>query len=376
MKIVFVITRTDTIGGAHVHVRDMASALRAEGHQAEVVSGGAEGPFTVALKDAGVPSHLVANMVRPINPIRDVLALIQLHRLLKRLAPDVISLHSGKAGWLGRLAGRLLGIPVVFTAHGWTFAEGVSETRRKFYRLAERVAAPLATRIITVSRQDRDFALAAGVGTRAQIVAVPNGMADLPASCRASPENEPVRLIMVARYEAQKDHRTLIRALASIADRPWTMELVGGGPGEPALRSLIERHGLSDRVAVHGLRGDVTERLAESQAFVLISNWEGLPRSILEAMRAGLPVVASDVGGVREAVVEGQTGYLVPRGDGAGLAERLAALLEDPARRKAMGQAGRDRYHECFRFERMYRETLRVYRSMLEVTDRPTPGEP
>ena len=279
------------------------------------------------------------------------------------------------AGWLGRLAGRLLGIPVVFTAHGWTFAEGVSGTGRKVYRLAERLAAPLADRIITVSRHDRDFALAAGVGTPAQIVAVHNGMADLPASCRASPENEPVRLIMVARYEAQKDHRPLIQALASMADRPWFLELVGGGPGEPDVRSLIESHGLSDRVEVHGLRSDVAERLAESQVLVLISHWEGLPRSILEAMRAGLPVVASDVGGVREAVVEGETGYLVPRGDVGVLAERLAALLDDPALRKTMGQAGRDRYHEGFRFERMYQETLGVYGSLLEVTDRPAPGE-
>jgi glycosyltransferase involved in cell wall biosynthesis len=359
MKIVFVITRSDTIGGAHVHVRDMACALRAEGHQAEVVSGGAQGPFTVALKDAGVPNHLVSNMVRPISPIRDLLALVQLYRLLKRLAPDLISLHSGKAGWLGRLAGRLLGIPVVFTAHGWTFAEGVSETGRKVYRLAERLAAPLATRIITVSRHDRDLALAAGVGRDGQLVVVHNGMADLPASCRASPERDPVRLIMVARYEAQKDHRTL----------------VGGGPGEPELRSLIDSHGLSDRMAVHGLCDDVAERLVQSQVFVLISNWEGLPRSILEAMRAGLPVVASDVGGVREAVVEGDTGYLVPRGDAEALAKRLTALLEDPARRKAMGRAGRDRYHEHFRFERMFQETLAVYRSMVEETDRPTPGK-
>jgi glycosyltransferase involved in cell wall biosynthesis len=375
MKIVFVITRSDTIGGAHVHVRDLASALRAAGHQAEVVSGGAAGPFTVALREAGVPGHLVANMVRPISPIRDLLALVQLYRLLKRLEPDLISLHSGKAGWLGRLAGRLLGVPVVFTAHGWTFSEGVSETGRKFYRLAERVAAPLARRIITVSRQDRDFALAAGVGTREQIIAVHNGMADLPAACRASPERDPARLIMVARYEAQKDHLTLIRALASMADRPWSLELVGGGPGEPALRSLIASHGLADRVEVHGLRGDVAERLAKCQIFVLSSNWEGLPRSILEAMRAGLPVVASDVGGVREAVVEGETGYLVPRGDAGALAERLAALLQDPARRKAMGRAGRDRYHEHFRFQRMFQETLGVYRSMLAATDRPTPGE-
>jgi glycosyltransferase involved in cell wall biosynthesis len=376
MKIAFVITRSDTIGGAHVHVRDLARALRAEGHQAEVVSGGGEGPFTAALKDAGVPSHVVADMVRPIRPIRDVLALIQLHRLLKRLAPDLISLHSGKAGWLGRLAGRLLGIPVVFTAHGWTFSVGDSETGRKIYRLVERVAAPLATRIITVSRHDRDLALAAGVGSGARIVAVLNGMADLPPSSRASPEREPTRLIMVARYEAQKDHRTLIRALASIADRPWSLELVGGGPAESELRSLIESHGLSDRVEVHGLCGDVAERLAESQAFVLISNWEGLPLSILEAMRAGLPVVASDVGGVCEAVVEGETGYLVPRGDAGALTERLTALLEDPALRKAMGRAGRHRYHEHFRFERMYQETLGVYRSMIEASDRPSTGGP
>ncbi len=105
--------------------------------------------------------------------------------------------------------------------------------------------------------------------------------------------------------------------------------------------------------------------LAEAQVFVLATNWEGLPLSVLEAMRAGLPVVATDVGGVGEAVVEGKTGFLVPRGDEEALKARLRTLLLSPDLRASMGEAGRRRYEEAFTLERMLRETWRVYQEVL-----------
>lgn len=133
----------------------------------------------------------------------------------------------------------------------------------------------------------------------------------------------------------------------------------------PEVRALAERLGLGERVRFLGKRLDVDRILADAQVFVLASNWEGLPLSVLEAMRAGLPVVASDVGGVREAVLEGRTGYLVPRGDEGLLRERLALLLQDPHLRVALGSEGRRRYETHFTLERMLSQVWATYEELL-----------
>jgi len=123
--------------------------------------------------------------------------------------------------------------------------------------------------------------------------------------------------------------------------------------------------GLSQRIRFLGARQDVAEILAGAQVFILASHWEGFPRSILEAMRAGLPVIASNVGGVREAVIHGKTGLLVPRGDVPALREAIEALLINPDSRIRMGELGRKRYEAHFTFDRMVEETLAVYESVL-----------
>ena len=123
--------------------------------------------------------------------------------------------------------------------------------------------------------------------------------------------------------------------------------------------------GLQEHIHFSGEVHDVPARLAQSSLFVLVSRWEGLPRSIIEAMRAGLPVVASDVGGVRELVEDGVTGYLVPSGDVALLRQWLQELIESPTLRTQMGQAGRRRFEEQFQFEAMFQKTLGVYEEVL-----------
>jgi glycosyltransferase involved in cell wall biosynthesis len=168
-----------------------------------------------------------------------------------------------------------------------------------------------------------------------------------------------MRIVMVARFEPQKDHRTLLEAFAPLENAH--LDLVGSGPGEESVRALVAERGLADRVRFLGHRADVAEVLACSHVFALISNWEGFPRSTLEAMRAGLPTVVSAVGGAAEAIVEGSTGYVVPRGDAVTLRARLSLLAGDPTLRAQLGQAARRRYEDYFTFERMYRDTLAVY---------------
>ena len=364
MKIVYIVTRADPIGGAQVHVRDLASALLSGGHEPIVVTSGS-GAYTEGLRAAGVQTIVLGSLSAPISPLRDLRALQEIRTLLKQLRPDLVSTHSSKAGILGRVAARTLGIPVIFTAHGWAFTPGVPSREAAIYTCIERLAAPLASKIITVSEFDRQLALARGVASSQAVVTIHNGMPDVAPELRADPARSPVRLAMVARFEPQKDHATLFHALAGLLDAPWHLDLIGDGALLPEAKELSRRLGLADRIQFLGQRMDVDERLAEAQVALLITNWEGFPRSILEAMRAGLPVVASAVGGIAESVGDGETGFTVPRGDVQALGERLKQLLADPALRTRLGRTGRQRYEERFRLSHTVERTLKVYEEIV-----------
>lgn len=364
MRIAYIVTRSDPIGGAQIHVRDLTRAMRERGHEAAVIAGGA-GPFTTDLQAQGIPTVVLRHLVAPIAPVKDARALHEIRAVLRDLGPDLLSTHSSKAGILGRVVARSLGLPAVFTAHGWAFTPGIPTFQAALYRRIERIAAPLASRIITVSNFDRELALAVGIGSDQQVITVHNGMPDVKSELRADPGRHPVRLLMVARFEPQKDHPTLLRALSGLREHEWKLDLVGDGPLLPEMERLSRELEISQRVRFWGQRLDVDARLAEAQICLLISNWEGFPRSILEAMRAGLPVIASQVGGIGESVVDEETGFLVGRGDVELLRTRLERLLVDAELRRRLGAAGRARYEHHFTLGHTVAKTLAVYQQVL-----------
>jgi glycosyltransferase involved in cell wall biosynthesis len=416
VKLLYLITRTDEIGGAQVHVRDLARRLVADGHEVAVASGpGMADAYRGALEEAGVVIDEVPHLGRSIRPRADLAALGEITALLRNSAPDLVSLHSSKAGWLGRIAARRAGVPCLFTAHGWSFTAGVPALRAGIYRLAERATARFCARIITVSEADRRLAIGARVARPDQVVTVHNGMPDLPPELRRSAagaehpalEGAGLRLLMVARFSEQKDHPALLEAMARLARQaaeaetgvrvvggatrgrgggsgagagagadpagapdaatgaPVELLLVGEGPTEYAVRRRAYDLGIEDRVRFLGSRDDVAELMAASDVYVLATNWEGLPRSIIEALRAGLPVVATELAGVPELVIHGDNGYLVERGNVDELAEMLARLISDAGLRAQMGARSRERYEAEFSFERMYRRTVGLYESLL-----------
>lgn len=364
MRIVYIVTRADPIGGVQVHIRDLTAALQAQGHFPTVITSGS-GPFVDQLRAQNTPTVVLRHLTQPINPGRDVRALLEMRAVLGELRPDLVAAHSSKAGVLGRLAGRSLRIPVVFTAHGWNFTPGIPPLQSAVYRQIERLVGPLATKIITVSEYDRQLALDARIAAEDRVVTVYNGIPDIPGPLRADPVETPVRLVMVARFEPQKDHPTLLRALAGLPNLPWELDLVGDGPLLPRMVSLAATLGVAGRVRFLGQRTDVDQILARSQVSLLVTNWEGFPLSILEAMRAGLPVVASSVGGIGEAIGDEETGYLVPRGDVQALRSRIERLLTDPALRVRLGARGRTRYEQHFTVAGFVTKTLAVYRDVL-----------
>lgn len=366
LKILFIITRSDVMGGASVHLIDLAKALKASGAEVHIASGG-NGILQDKAIAAGLTITMIPSLKREISPFHDIKACWQIRRVIKAYAPDLVHLHSSKAGLIGRLVCSILKVPSVFTAHGWAFTEGVSERRRKVYRLLERLAAPLAAKIITVSDYDRDLAIKYNVGTPERLITIHNGVPDnLPAAKSTRETPAIVKLIMVARFEKPKQQQLVLQTLALLHDLSWQFEFVGDGPELDAAIALCKHLNLADRVVFSGACSDVGKRLAESDIFVLFSAWEGLPLTILEAMSCGLPVVASDVGGVKE-TFDVNSGYLIPKGAQELHAAQsvLRQLIVDGTLRQKMGEAARERYVAAFSLQRMLEATQAVYEEVL-----------
>jgi glycosyltransferase involved in cell wall biosynthesis len=317
------------------------------------------------LNERKVPFRLLKKLVHPIRPLQDWQALREIKTVLQELQPDLVATHSNKAGLLGRWAARSLGLPVVHTSHGFLFTGREKSTAGLFYRFIEKVFASMGDRVIVVAESERQAADALKVIADEKMAVIHNGLPDIKENWQADPGAEPPGIVMVARFAAPKDHLTLLKALSGLKDLQWSLELVGDGSGRLEAEKLVEDLGIGDRVEFLGMRLDVQVVLARNQIFVLSSRREGFPLGILEAMRAGLPVVASDIGGVKEAVADGRSGLLFPPGSVEKLKQALAELLRGPELRRKMGAEGRRRYKQFFNLEQMVDKTLSLYRKML-----------
>jgi len=358
-KITYIITRSDVIGGANVHLLDLIPHVAQQGFEVELLIGGNGIVYERALQ-LGIPAYPIHNLVREIDLKKDYQAYKEITTHLRQSNPAVVHLHSSKAGVLGRLAARKLSIPAVFTAHGWAFTEGVSKSRRILYRAIEKHFALYTNKIITVSEYDRNLALKNNVGSPEQLITIHNGLPKETAQ-RQRFQSNTCKLIMVARFDTQKDQMSLLQALTHLKDHDWRLTLIGDGPMLDVCKRFAISNSLEDKVFFLGQRDDVAQQLANADIFILTSHWEGFPISILEAMRAGLPVIASDVGGVSEAVLDQKTGFTIPRSDEQTLTKRLELLISHTKTREALGQAGRKRFLEFFTIDRMVSKTIQVY---------------
>jgi glycosyltransferase involved in cell wall biosynthesis len=366
MKILYLITRSERGGGAS-HVLDL---IRGFSQRVEVeLATGEEGFLLNEARSMGLVAHHIPNLIMPMRPTQDMRALTDVIRLIRKTKPDLIHAHTSKAGFLGRLAGWACGVPVVFTAHTWCFAEGTSWHWKTIGTFCERVAALAGGPIINVSEANRQLALHYRIAPPPRLATIHNGIPDLPCPAAGAPERStshtPV-ILNVARFAPQKDQILLLEAAALIS-APFRVQFAGTGPDLEKAQQRAAQLGLTERVEFLGDRGDVNELLARADIFALPTNWEGFPLSILEAMRAALPVIASDVGGVREAVIHGTTGFLVSRGATGPFRERLEQLLADAELRRMMGQAGRRQFVSRFTTPRMLEKTLDIYRQALAL---------
>lgn len=332
------------VGGAQAYVAALVPALVTR--YDVVVAAHGEGPLRETVEAAGA-RYVALRWVRRAVGWRDLLGLFELARLFRRERAVAVHLNSSKVGLLGRVAAWLTRVPVrIFTVHGWAFAahHGRAATA---YRLAERAARPFGTVVVCPVEQVRRMGLAAGTCDAERSVVIHNAV-DAASVPVAAPDSEPPTIVSVGRLHEPKDFVTLARALRSVPPGAFRAEIVGDGPDRAAVAAELAAGGLSEAVELLGERSDVRERLARAGLFVLSSRSECMPISVLEAMAAGLPVVASAVGGLPEMVVDGDTGLLVAPGDAEALGQALARLMADPQERRRMGAAGRRRVEERF----------------------------
>jgi glycosyltransferase involved in cell wall biosynthesis len=363
MHILYMVTRGDVIGGASMHVIELAEEMQRLGHQVTLLIGRGEVVATLA-QNRGLPVVVEDLLVRNIAPLTDLRCLLRLRKLIRQLQPDLIHLHSAKAGLLGRLAAKSVAMPVVYSVHGWAF-NMYSGLLARIYRQLENWLLPLTDALVLVCQ--RDLVIAEKMkGTRAiPLAMVHNGIADNTLQARFT-DRIPVRLICVARFEAPKDQATLLQALALLPAQCWQLTLVGDGPTQMQCRRLVEELALG-QVIFAGERSDVPSLLQQADVFVLTSLSESLPLSVLEAMRAGLPVIASDVGGMAELVEHGKTGFLVPSAQPQMLADILKLLLADPSLRSKMGEAARQRFFDHFTLAEQGRRFAALYTQIVGV---------
>jgi glycosyltransferase involved in cell wall biosynthesis len=352
-------------GGVFQHVASLCGGLVANGHELFVA-----GPF-----DAPPPGleaeALTLAMTRPVSPAADARAAAALGRLVRRLRPDVVHAHSSKAGAVARAARAASPrIPVVYTPHGYAFAGYFGSGARARYRAAERVLAPLATRVLCVCEAERVLAASVGPAQRTRVVY--NGIAD-PAPAEPHPAVSALKarapvIGALSLLRPGKGIETLIDALpAVLAAHPnATVALAGEGPDRPQLEARARRRGVIDALHLIGTTPGPMPLLAGADLFVSPSWAESFPYTVLEAMAAGLPVVATDAGGTAEAVDHGRTGLIVPPHDAGALAAAIVELLADVDRRARLGAEGRRRQQERFTLARMVEGTLSVY---AEVAD-------
>jgi glycosyltransferase involved in cell wall biosynthesis len=361
-RLVYVVTLAE-VGGAQSYVAGLMGGLGAEFDV--VVAAHGDGPLRRAAEAAGIPFVALEHVRRPVSPFRDLRGLLELYRLFRRLRPDVVHLNSSKAGILGRVAARLARVPAsVFTAHGWAFKAGHGRGARA-YLWADRLVEPLSSAIVCVSETELRAGLAARTCRSSRTVVIPNAVDPGPVVERRVRTGGPLEVVSVGRLAEPKDFATLIGAVAGLPVGTARLVVLGDGPQRAALEAQAAALGRGDAFEFAGEVEDVRTRLERADAFVLSSRSEGMPLSVLEAMAAGLPVVATDVGGVHEVVVDGSTGRLVPAGETSPLAAALSELAGDAALRERFGNAGRARVEEHFSLPAWRAAHLDLYRRVL-----------
>jgi glycosyltransferase involved in cell wall biosynthesis len=373
LSILYIITK-GSWGGAQRYVYELALEAKARGNTVCVASG-SQGELIQKLNDAGIPVVRVPGLARDIRLGADLRALLGLMSLIRSLHPDVVHTNSSKAGFIAALAARLSGVQrIIFTAHGWAWNELRPKWQKLFFKTLHFLTVFLSHTTIAVSEAVRkDAAWMPLVQKKFEVVR--HGVAPLTRVARdearlrlteaagVSLPSSALWIGSLAELHPTKGLDVLIRAFATVAakQREAILVCVGGGEDAGRLKALSHMLHVEERVFFTGHVQEAARLLGAFDVFVLPSHSEALGYVLLEAGQASLPVVASNVGGIPEIIVDQETGLLVPSADPEALAQAMSELVEDASKRNRLGNTLHTRVQEMFGLKRMMDATFALY---------------
>jgi len=364
-------------GGGGVVVLALSKRLMQEGCSVWVLSLSDE--VSKRFSETGVKVVSSHFWRRDINPL-DLLVFFELFYLFKRGGFDVVHTHTSKGGFLGRIAARLAGVPlVIHTVHGFAFHEFTNPLARLFYIRLEKIAARFCDLIICVNHEDRLTAIEEGIVDPEKIVTIVNGIDlsqfDIEIDVESQKEilglpKEAILVGTVGRLAPQKGYKYLIEASPEILrfhPNVWFL-YVGDGPLRFELERLAGDLGVGDHCLGLGFRKDIPQLLACFDILVLPSLREGLSITLLEAMAAGKAIVASNIKGNREVLIDGVNGLLCQAGNSEALVKSISTLINNPGKAYVLGKKARETVEKNFDERLMLDRTIEFYFRLMDHT--------
>jgi glycosyltransferase involved in cell wall biosynthesis len=358
-KVFHVITKLD-LGGAQKVTLMTLERLPRDRYDLTLVTAPEGLLVDWASRIPGLKHVWVPSIVREMHPLKDLQAVLTLWRLFRRERPVIVHTHTAKAGILARWAAKLAGVPYIFhTSHGFGFNDFQRPLERKFYIGLERLTARITTKLFMVSHANAETAEKVGMTRRGDwilsrdAISVEEFMKSKPTKQKLQRWGIPggkVVVGMVACFKAQKAPEDFIEIAVRVLRKTQDAHFVMAGDGDlrPLVVERIRRHGIPDKVTLLGWQSEIEmpELYRNLDVVVLTSLWEGLPCVFAEAMACDLPIVATNVDGAREAIVDSENGFLHEPHDVDGMAQSVLRLIGDEELRRKMGQCGKDRVME------------------------------
>ena len=380
IRVLHAITRL-IVGGAQENTIYTAAMLDNSKFKVDVLSGlqtGSEGSLIEEANEKRINLLFIDELVREISPVNDGITLFKLYNTMRNNHYDIVHTHSSKAGILGRWAARLAGVPVIIhTIHGWSFHEYLPSFQKNIYIFLEKITARFTDVLVVVSESDFNIGINEGIGRKSQYRLIRSAIPRIKFN-HMEKENNTIRKKLQI-----PDHVVVIGNVGRLSDQKNPLEwihiahrlskevddviflLVGDGPLRLDIEEEIKKLQLSEKVILTGLTRDVQSYLSIMDVFLITSLWEGLPRTVLQAMAMGIPVVAYKSGGIPEVVNDGISGYLCNQGDTDEMTKKTILLLKNPIMREEMGRKGRSMISNEFDLQVMIKQVSQLYFDLL-----------
>lgn len=378
MKIFYCITKGDW-GGAQRYVYDLATSLSKETYDVTVILGSA-GTLSQKLETNQIRTIILGKISRDVRVWQDFLALFKLIKIFRQENPDIIHLNSSKMGGLGVIAGKIARVPkIIFTGHGWAFNEDRSAWQKKIIYLIHSLTVSLADKTIAVSAQTKNQMMK-NKKTAEKTVVIHNGLAAIDFLSKDLARQEIVKKLpadvnlenrvwlgTISELHKNKGLKYIIEAMHLLevqGDDPSTLPIliiIGEGERREKLQKRIDRFNLQNNIFLVGKIEEASKYLKAFDIFALTSITEALPYVILEAGQAGLPIVASGVGGIPEIIEDMKSGIIVRPKEPEEIKKAISFFLNNPDKMAFLGQKIQSKIQSDFTKEKMLKETLDLY---------------